>query len=64
MYEYEFIEIAAYDLFTKSSDYRKIVCEKARDGWRFVSAIPKYWSENGKPIYLDLVFEKPVDTKN
>ena len=64
MYEYEFIEIAACDFSDESDDYRKIVRKKARKGWRFVSAVPTSWYPSGYQLSMDLVFEKPIDTKN
>ena len=58
MYDYEFVNVLASNFNTKSDGLRSIVLDRAKKGWRFVAAVPVYWSENGRPIYIDLVFEK------
>lgn len=61
MYKYEFVNALASDFDAKSDGFRSIVLDRAKKGWRFVAAVPVYWSENGRPFYIDLVFEKPED---
>lgn len=58
MYIYKFIDVLAYQLRDQHMSYRNIITDMAKDGWRFVCAVPTVMSDDGKIIKMDLVFEK------
>lgn len=63
MYEYRFIEVSVKGLFLSGDDHRKIIDEKSKKGWRFVSAIPSGAGSYGQISSVDLVFERKIDKK-
>ena len=65
-YEYETVEfeldgwgLGAGNVYS-IDDYRKIIDERASEGWRFVTAIPTKQRGTGHTQELDLVFEKEI----
>ncbi len=66
MYKYEFetikAEFTGYGMIKGSiygtQDYRKIIEQRAGEGWRFVCVIPKLQRGTGHAEEIDLVFEK------
>ena len=42
-------------------DYRSIIDEKAKEGWRYVGFVPTKQRATGHIQELDLVFEKKID---
>lgn len=68
MYTYEFERISAglsgwgpfggNDYVT--DDYRPIILERARNGWRYVGYIPVSQRGTGHVEELDLIFEKEI----
>ena len=57
MYKYIYVESENEGLLSNAT-HREIINEYSRNGWRFVTAIPKTIKANGKFIRFDLVFEK------
>lgn len=57
MYKYLFIECRVGGFFGRT-EHRDIIAENAANGWRFITAIPKSNSGNGRVDWVDLVFEK------
>lgn len=66
-YEYETIicDFSGFGLFNGKiygvEDYRKIIDERASNGWRFVGFIPTKQRGTGHIEELDLIFEKLTD---
>ena len=59
MFEYKFVEASAYGVF-RTATYEERIIEQAREGWRFVSAIPSDQNGNGYIRTFTLVFEKEI----
>ena len=69
MYRYEYesvtVELAGWGPFggndyCMTADHRKIIEERARNGWRYVGYIPTRQRGTGHIQELDLIFEKEV----
>ncbi|MGL4760806.1 MAG: DUF4177 domain-containing protein [Sarcina sp.] len=60
MYKYRY-ERATGGTFFFNPDHRKIIDELAKEGWRFVAAIPEYQTGEGKTKTFDLIFEMKID---
>jgi len=68
MYTYEFVristDISGWGLVNGNKygneEYRQIIIERAKDGWRYVGYIPAVQRGTGHIEELDLVFEKEV----
>lgn len=63
MLEYSFISVAANrrrEGFYLADDYRKIIRERAAEGWEFVQAIP---FEGHVEPRIDLVFTRKGETQ-
>ena len=68
MYKYEYVTVSAemeghlakFNNVLSISDYRRIIDEKAADGWRYVGYMPTRESMKGYLRELDLIFEKEV----
>lgn len=60
MYEYIFVEALPQRIFG-NSNHKELIEEYAKEGWRFVSAIPSSNNGNGVIKSFDLVFEKEID---
>ena len=68
MYKYEYVTVSAemegylakFNDVLSLDDYRKIIDEKAAEGWRYVGYIPTRESMKGYLRELDLIFEKEV----
>ena len=60
MYNYEYVPVPVKTGFLKSrfDEHREIIDRYARDGWRFVAAIPTEQRGYGMIYELELVFEK------
>lgn len=65
MYKYKYVSVNFNSGFAKNSleDHRDIIDNLAKDGWRFVSAIPTLNKGYGMISELDLVFEKPIENE-
>ena len=57
MYKYRYEKSSGGTFFTEP-DHREVIDKLAREGWRFVAAIPTYQTGEGKVKEFDLVFEK------
>ena len=68
MYTYEFVristDISGWGLVNGNKygneEYRQIIIERAKDGWRYVGHIPAVQRGTGHIEEMDLVFEKEV----
>ena len=60
MYKYRYEKSSGGTFFTEP-DHREVIDKLAREGWRFVTAIPTYQTGEVKVKEFDLVFEKKVD---
>ena len=59
MFEYSFEEASAYGVF-RTATYKELILRKAKEGWRFISAIPSDQNGNGYIRTFTLVFEKQI----
>ncbi len=59
MYRYEIIRIEIKGLITSrlKEDYREIIKEKAKEGWRFKQLFAPVI--DGTAPFIDIIFEKP-----
>ena len=63
MYEYKIVRIKINMWTSKpEQDYRDVITEYAQAGWRFVQMIPKNWYTASEGHFIDVIFEKPVDS--
>ena len=64
MYEYKFAQIMLDGTFIAKpdSDYRKLINENAKEGWRFVQIFEPIFSAPNLdlPDYFDLIFEREI----
>ena len=69
MYKYEYVTVSAemegylakFNNVLSLADYRKIIDEKAAEGWRYVDHIPVHQYAHGQYGAIDLVFERDVE---
>lgn len=62
-YEYDFVVIGSEFVFaeSKQKEYREIIEERARNGWRFIQIFaPSARSFTGGMRYFELIFEREV----
>lgn len=57
MFRYKFVEASAQGLF-RTANYQELIIENAKEGWRFVSAIPSNQNANGYIRTFALIFER------
>lgn len=60
-YSYERIEVDRGFFSVKLDEHRNVINLYAKDGWRFVAAIPVKFGAYGAITGFDLVFEKEVE---
>lgn len=63
MYEYKYVDVIleSIGLFSKKkSNYREIIDEHAKEGWRFVQLVPKSYNMDGRPWEFEVIFEKEI----
>lgn len=63
MYEYDFVRIELHGATKKEpqGDYRNVVRERAKEGWRLVQVFaPGVMTQYGAPDHLELIFERQV----
>lgn len=66
MYKYEFVRIELKSGFIKmkpKQDYKEIIIEYAKNGWRFKQIFANVLGVYGTPQYYELIFEKEIDDK-
>ena len=64
MYEYEYVNLrTGGGFFFDNSDaaHRDIIDKRAKDGWRFVAAVPTQFTSYGGTKAVDLVFERETE---
>ncbi len=61
MYKYEFVEATTQGVLLRQENYKEIINEYAKKGWRFVYAVPHLHYNLNQIDKLDLVFEKEVE---
>ncbi len=63
MYRYEIIRIEIKGLITSrpKEDYREIIKEKAKEGWRLKQLFAPAIEGAGAAPYIDLIFEKKTE---
>jgi hypothetical protein len=63
-FEYEFVRIGISRRFLvddrAKEDYRKIVEERGRRGWRLVQIFAPGTAVHGRAAYYELIFERPA----
>lgn len=57
MYKYMYVRATTGGPFS-ASDYKELIDQHSREGWRFVTAIPAKFVGYGVIKEVDLVFEK------
>ena len=61
MYTYEYERVYAQGFLTaKTQEYREIIEQRARDGWRYAGFIPVKQIGEGYIAEMDLIFEKEL----
>ena len=68
MYNYEFVristDISGWGLVNGNKygndEYRQIILDRAKEGWRYVGYIPAVQRGTGHVEEMDLVFEKEI----
>ena len=62
MFDYKFVSIKAKGIWPLNfeKDYKEIIQDHAREGWRFVQVVPLKWSAYGKPQKVEIVLERPT----
>lgn len=63
MYKYMFIEsklLGTYSFKENTIIHRDTIEKYSKDGWRFITAIPKSTGSYGQLLSIDLVFEKQI----
>lgn len=60
MYNYKYVKLPLAGIITykPKEDYKKIIAEHAKDGWRFVQIFAPAINGYGKAAYYELIFEK------
>lgn len=60
MYKYKFvkIEMEATETVRAKEDYKEIVKEQAKEGWRLVQVVTPPTGFHGMAEYFELIFEK------
>ncbi len=62
MYEYKFVKLKRTFLAsTPKGDYRGIIAQHAKEGWRFVQIFAPATAGYGSAAYFELIFEKLVE---
>ena len=61
-YNYEFVRVEPKGLFghTLESDYRQIIRQRAKQGWRLVTIIAPPSEAGGVVQSYELIFEQPT----
>ena len=59
MYEYAYVPIQI-GRGINTPQHRRIIQEKAQDGWRYVGTIPTVVSKSNAILEYDLVFERKL----
>ena len=57
-YEYEHIKTSDWYFSTGSLQHRRIIADRAREGWRYVGWVPTECLGPGTIREVDLVFER------
>ena len=61
MYEYRYVTVntgGGFLFSNREARHRSVIDEYAREGWRFVAAVPTEFTGHGGIAALDLVFER------
>lgn len=61
MFDYKFVSIKTRGVFSLNfeNDYKDIIQENAREGWRFLQLVPVEYSSYGLPKQVEVVMERP-----
>ena len=60
-YEYVSVHVGKGILGSKLEEHRKIIDERAADGWRYAGYVPTFLDSNGKLYEIDLIFEREAE---
>ena len=64
-YEYDFLRINFSSILNSpkkaESEYRKIIKQRAKDGWRLVQIFSPATSHHGHAEFYEMIFERPVE---
>ncbi|MGB5554204.1 MAG: DUF4177 domain-containing protein [Flavobacteriaceae bacterium] len=63
MYTYKYVKIALGGIFSlkPKTDYKKVIEEHVKDGWRFVQIFAPATKGYGSAAYFEVIFEKEVN---
>jgi hypothetical protein len=61
MFEYKFVTIELVGIFNRGpkDDYRKVIEEHAKQGWRLVQIFAPGTAAEGRAKYFEIIFERP-----
>jgi hypothetical protein len=60
MYEYKYVETQV-NRFMADDDYKSIINQNAKQGWRVVQIVPIKFGSYGQPKKHEIIFERKVD---
>jgi len=62
MFEYKFVKISLDGIlnYKPKVEYKGIIAEQAKEGWRFVQIFAPGTNAYGSPSYFELIFEKEI----
>ena len=63
MFDYKFVSIKAKGIFSLDfeHDYKNVVQENAKEGWRFIQLVPVEYNNYGVPKQVEVVLERPSE---
>lgn len=64
MYTYKYVKIHLGGFFTTkpNRDYKKVIEEHSKEGWRFIQIFAPAITGYGKASYYELIFEKEEES--
>jgi hypothetical protein len=64
MYEYKFVRIGEGMIWAKKEaelEYRGVIEDHAKQGWRLVQIFAPGIGAAGRPTYFEVIFERPAN---
>lgn len=59
LYKYKYVRAKVGGFFSESN-YREIIDQHAKEGWRLVQVLPIDYNGHGRPEAFDVIFESKV----